>query len=214
MTKRRRIAAHGARVVLHGEVFEESEAEARRIAERNDWRFVHPFDDLDVIAGQGTLAYELLRAKPDVVICPIGGGGLASGIGVILRAHGVRLVGAQVEGVDAMRRTLAGREEGFVPAPTIADGVRVRRPGQHTRRMCRALLEDIVLVTESEVRSMVVQLYTQRGLVVEGAGAVAAAALPKVTGRRKLAVLSGGNIDRPTLFKLVGGRTHETRYSA
>ncbi len=124
---------------------------------------------------------------------------------MILKAHGVRLVGVQVAGVDAMRRTLAG-EQLHAPAQTIADGVRVQSPGRLTRQICRDVLDDIVTVTEREVVHAMVRLAREENLIAEGAGALSVAAVPKVEGQRKLAVISGGNVDLGQWSSLIMGQ--------
>jgi threonine dehydratase len=139
--------------------------------------------------------------EPDVVVVPIGGGGLAAGISVWLAPQGVRIVGAQVQGVDAMRRLLCG-EPPIAPAPTVADGLSVRTPGQLSTALCRRWLDDIVVVTEEEVQKTVVELARHDKLIVEGAGAVSVAALAHVAGRRRVAVVSGGNLDFALLSRL------------
>jgi threonine dehydratase len=194
----------GARVIEVDGSFEDCTAVARELAAIEGARFVHPFDEPEVIAGQGTVAVELERAaivKPDVVVVPIGGGGLAAGMALWLSPLGVRVVGAQVEGVDAMRRRLRGDEE-IAPRPTLADGLAVRRPGERTTAICRRLLDDIVVVTEHEVRRAVAELALWDKLIVEGAGAVAVAALAHVRGEPRVAVVSGGNLDLPALSEV------------
>ena len=204
----------GAQVIVRGAGFEEAQEYAQSLARREGARFLPAFDDPDVIAGQGTLGWEVLAHRPDVVLVPVGGGGLASGMGLVLKAHGIRLVGVQVAGVDSMRRTLAG-EPLSRPASTIADGTRVYEPGQLTRRICRTVLDEIVTVSEREVVHAMVRLAREENLMVEGAGALSVAALPKVHGRRRLAVISGGNVDIGQLSALVLGQRSSSsdRYS-
>jgi threonine dehydratase len=193
----------GAEVVLRGSCFEEALEHAGRLAEGRGWRFLHAFDDPDVIAGQGTVAAELLPLRPDVVLVPVGGGGLAAGIAVVLKAFGVRVVGVQVQGVDALARRLRGEPPGGPPPATIADGLRVHRLGRLAVKLCDELVDDILVVTEGEVRRALAHLFADDGIIAEGAGATAAAALPRVTGRRKVAVISGGNIDGHLLADLL-----------
>jgi threonine dehydratase len=189
----------GARVIELPGSFDDCAAFAHELAERNRWRFIHPFDDPEVIAGQGTVALEIEHARPDVVVVPVGGGGLAAGMALQLRSSGIRVVGVQVEGVDAMRRLLRG-EPSRAPRPTIADGLSVGSPGELSAALCRELLDEIVLVGEEDVRKAVFDLASKDKLVVEGAGAVSVAALPRVAGCRRVAVVSGGNIDFAALF--------------
>jgi threonine dehydratase len=192
----------GALVCEAGASFEDCLASARAHAALQGERLVHAFDDAEVVAGQGTVALELLDARPDVVVVPVGGGGLAAGMGLVLRRHGVRLVGAQVRGADAMRQRLAGVDARVPPVETIADGLRVLEPGHLTRALCAAALDEIVLVEEADVRATMADLFARDGLLVEGAGAVAVAALAQVTGARRVAVISGGNIDPATFASL------------
>jgi threonine dehydratase len=191
----------GAHVIEHDGPFDDCSVVARDLAARHGWRLVHPFDDPDVIAGQGTLAVELEAAGADVVVVPIGGGGLAAGVSLWLAPLGVRVVGVQVQGVDAMRRRLRG-ECAREPAPTLADGLAVRSPGELTTALCRRWLDDVVLVTEDEVRRAIVDLASRDKLVVEGAGAVAVAALSRIEGERRIAIVSGGNVDLGALSRL------------
>ena len=190
-----RITAFGAQVVLHGETFDESLEWADRKATERNWRLLHAFNDPDVIAGQGTLALELLPLNPDVVLVPIGGGGLAAGNALVFRETGIRLVGVQIEGVDAMASALRGGPCSIEPRPTIADSLRVRRAGSLTQKICAECLDDVVLVTEEQTLEAMRSLASQERIRAEGAGAVAVAALSKVTGKRKVALISGGNTD-------------------
>lgn len=206
-TKIAGVAHWGATVRLHGDTFDEARAFALELAERNGYRFLSAFDDADVIAGQGTVGIEIAACAPDVVLVPIGGGGLAAGVALALKSQGVRIIGAQVEHVDAMARVLrednAAKAEAFVPAATLADGVRVKHPGLLTRHLLAGLLDDIVIVREAELRETVVRLALEEHLIAEGAGALALAAGRRVPGRRKCAVVSGGNIDAGVLAGLL-----------
>jgi threonine dehydratase len=171
----------GAEVIPHGETFEE----ALEYAKTLPGRFLHAFNDPDVVAGQGTVALELIDLEPDVVLIPIGGGGLAAGMGLVLKWRGVRAVGVKVAGPN-----------------TLADGVRVCRMGELTRRICDRVLDDVVTVSEDDVRRTMLHLVARDRIVAEGAGAVAPAALGRVRGERKLGVVSGGNVDSELLFGL------------
>jgi threonine dehydratase len=197
------VAHWGATVRLHGETFDEARAFAIELAERNGYRFLSAFDDPDVIAGQGTVGMEIASLAPDVVLVPIGGGGLAAGVALALHAQGVRIVGAQVEHVDAMHRALRGEPEGALPVATLADGVRVRHPGMLTREILSRLLDDIVIVREAELRETLVRLALEEHVIAEGAGALALAAGRRVAGKRKCAIVSGGNIDAAVLAGLL-----------
>ena len=203
-TKVAGVAHWGATVRLHGDSYDEARAFAAELAERNGYRLLSAFDDPDVIAGQGTVGLEIAaRMSPDVVIVPIGGGGLASGVALALKSQGVRIVGAQVEGVDAMARALRGDRAPVEPRPTLADGVRVKEPGYLTERLLRELLDDVVIVREAELRETLVRLALEEHVIAEGAGALALAAGKRVAARRKCAVVSGGNLDAGVLATLL-----------
>jgi threonine dehydratase len=190
---------YGARAELTGATFEDALAAALAHVDETGATFVHPFEDPAVIAGQGTIGLELVEQLPDVetVVIPVGGGGLASGIALALRAvkPEVKVVGVQA----AACAPLAGSTElGY----TIAEGIAVKQPGELTSRILGDHLESIVTVTDEEISQAIVLLMERAKLVVEGAGAAAVAAL--VAGRvpgdgSAVAILSGGNID-PTLL--------------
>lgn len=211
-TKIAGVAHWGATVRLHGSTFDEARAFAMELAERNGYRFLSAFDDPDVIAGQGTVGMEIASLAPDVVLVPIGGGGLAAGVALALKSaclsgtqacRRVRIVGAQVEHVDAMHRVLRGEADGIDPATTLADGVRVKQAGLLTRDVLSRLLDDLVIVREAELRETLVRLALEEHVIAEGAGALALAAGRRVAGKRKCAVVSGGNIDAAVLAGLL-----------
>ncbi|MEA9563819.1 MULTISPECIES: threonine dehydratase [unclassified Xanthomonas] len=202
-TKIAGVAHWGATVRQHGNSYDEAFAFARELADQNGYRFLSAFDDPDVIAGQGTVGIELAAHAPDVVIVPIGGGGLASGVALALKSQGVRIVGAQVEGVDSMARAVRGDFREITPVATLADGVKVKIPGFLTRRLCASLLDDVVIVREAELRETLVRLALEEHVIAEGAGALALAAGRRVAGKRKCAVVSGGNIDATVLAALL-----------
>ena len=190
---------YGARAELTGATFEDAVTAAVAHVEETGATFVHPFEDLDVIAGQGTIGLELVEQLPEVetVVIPIGGGGLASGIGLTLRAlrPEVKIVGVQAA---ACAPLAGGTEFGY----TIAEGIAVKYPGELTSSLLDGLLETIVTVTDEEISQAIVLLGERTKLVVEGAGAAAVAALfaGRVPGDGPtVAILSGGNID-PTLL--------------
>jgi threonine dehydratase len=204
---------YGAHVELVGESFEDALAAARRHEDEPGATFVHAFDDEIVIAGQGTIALELVEQVPDVetVVVPVGGGGLASGISLALRElrPGVRIVGVQA----AACAPLAGRtEHGF----TIAEGIAVKKPGELTSAILRRTLDDIVTVTDDEISAAILLLLERAKLVVEGAGAASLAALlaDRVGGGSPVVVLlSGGNLDASLLMTVMRhGLTQAGRY--
>jgi threonine dehydratase len=211
-TKIAGVAHWGATVRLHGNSYDEAKAFATELAAQHGYRLLSAFDDGDVIAGQGTVGLELAALAPDVVLVPIGGGGLATGIALALKSaclfrtpssRRVRIVGAQVEGVDAMARALRGDHTVIEPAVTLADGVRVKHPGRLTQQILRDLLDDIVIVREAELRETMVRLALEEHVIAEGAGALALAAGRRIASKRKCAVVSGGNIDAPVLARLL-----------
>ncbi len=202
-TKIAGVAHWGATVRLHGDSYDEAKAFAIELAAQHDYRLLSAFDDRDVIAGQGTVGLEIAAMSPDVVLVPIGGGGLAAGVALALKSQGVRIIGAQVEGVDSMARALQGDHSLREPAMTLADGVRVKQPGTLTERILAELLDDVIIVREAELRETLVRLALEEHVIAEGAGALALAAGKRVAGKRKCAVVSGGNIDAAVLARLL-----------
>ncbi|HET6505729.1 MAG TPA: threonine ammonia-lyase [Baekduia sp.] len=208
----------GARVVVGGASVDDCIAAAQARAEESGMAFVHPFDDPDVVAGQGTLGLELLADVPalSTVVVPVGGGGLASGIAIAVKSvrPEVRVVGVQVDTVAAYPASLeAGRPIAVHGALTIADGIAVKRPGELTLKLIGQWLDDVVTVPEDEVAEAMVLLMEKAKLVVEGAGAVGVAALlggevPAASHGTTCVVLSGGNVDAGLLATVA--RRHET----
>jgi len=210
----------GAQVHLGGASVEEALALAAERAQGDGPEFVHPFDDLDVIAGQGTLGLELLEDVPDLarVVVPVGGGGLASGVGIALRQARaeVELVGVQARACAPYVEALKGLGPPAVlevaTGATIADGIALKRPGTLTLPLLRELLDGLETVSEDEIADAMVFLAQRAKLVVEGAGAVAVAAL--MNGRLDpvagvtVAIVSGGNVDSGLLAGIL--RRHET----
>jgi threonine dehydratase len=211
----------GALVNLGGSSVEEALELAAEHAEVDGLALIHPFDDLDVIAGQATIALELLEEVPDLarVIVPVGGGGLASGVGIALRRAGVdvELLGIQARAcapyVDALSSTGSAQEIELAAAATIADGIALKRPGRLTLPLLRELLDGIETVSEDEIADAMVFLADRAKLVAEGAGAVAVAAL--LSGRlapkegTTVAIVSGGNVDSGLLAGLLRRRETE-----
>ena len=202
--------AHGARVVLHGATLEEAAEHAHALAAERGLVFIHPFDDARVIAGQGTIALEMLEVAPDldVLVVPIGGGGLISGIAVAAKAlkPSIRIIGVQSRLWPSMFNAVKGAD---LPmrGDTLAEGIAVKHPGRLTLAHVRALVDDIVLVDEAELERAVAMLINIEKTVVEGAGAAGLAALVSDPGRfagRKVGlVLCGGNIDSRLLASVL-----------
>ena len=204
MAKVEAARGYGARVELAGEDFDEALAAAQALERETGATFIHAFDDPRVIAGQGTLGLELAEQLPDgevTVVIPVGGGGLASGVGLALRAlrPDVRLVGVQA----ANCAPFAGDEP---VGTTIADGISVKHPGTVTKPILDELLDDLVVADEEEISQAIVLLLERAKLVVEGAGAAPVAALVagRVTGDGPAcAILAGGNVDATTLNSVI-----------
>jgi threonine dehydratase len=201
-TKISRTEVHGARVELAGTDVSEAFAQAHRLADTTGATFVPAFDDPAVIAGQGTVALEILDAVPDadVIVAPVGGGGLVSGIAVAAkgRRRDVDVVGVQAAGYTGMAHAL-GLAPAPDPAPTIAEGIAVTEPGVLTREIVAALVDDMLVVSEQAIEEAVALAAEIEKSVVEGAGAAALAAVlehpARFRDRRVVVVLSGGNID-------------------
>ncbi|MFM2042880.1 MAG: hypothetical protein RLY86_1456 [Pseudomonadota bacterium] len=202
--------AHGARVVLTGTTLIEAAAEAERLAREEGLVFVHPYDDPDVIAGQGTIALEMLEAAPDldILVVPVGGGGLIAGIAVAAKAvkPGIRIIGVEVEAYPAMIQALRGLPI-EVGGDTIAEGIAVKKVGTLTTAIARALVDDIVLVPDEEVERAVALFLNIEKTVAEGAGAAGLAAVLNHSalfqGKRVGIVLCGGNIDSRLLAQVI-----------
>ena len=210
--------ALGAKVIVGGDSVIDCLASARERAEEAGMTMVHPFDDPDVIAGQGTLGLELLDDVPDLakVVVPVGGGGLAAGVAIAVKSARpeVEVVGVQVDTCAALADAFRGGEVRDAPRPlTIADGIAVKRPGQVTLPLVREWLDDVVTVSDEEIAEAIVVLMERAKQVVEGAGAAGVAALlfgrtAPATEGGTVAILSGGNVDAGLLAVLA--RRHET----
>lgn len=193
---------HGAHVILHGETVEQAAAYAHDYGRQRHLIFIHPYDDPLVIAGQGTIALEMLGAAPeiDTLVVPIGGGGLISGIGIAAKAirPDIRLIGVQAELFPSMYNAVKGTHLPVV-GETLAEGIAVSMPGRLTQAIVRQLVDDIVLVSEQELERAVSLLINIEKTVVEGAGAAGLAAVlanrRQFQGRTVGLVLCGGNID-------------------
>jgi threonine dehydratase len=213
LSKYRATQSYGAEVILHGNSFEESLAEAQRIVRQTGAVFIHAYDDWDIIAGQGTLALDILQEFPDAdaLVVPLGGGGLIAGMAIAARAlrPQMRLIGVQAAGCAAFPAALAaGAPIALEQASTIADGIRVKQPGHQTFAVIRALVDEVLTVDDEAISLALVQLLERRKLVVEGAGAASLAALlygthglPRTA--RAVAVLGGGNIDVTLIGRII-----------
>ena len=214
---------YGAKVCLVPGVYDDAYQKALELKEEKGYTFIHPFDDECVIAGQGTIGLELLNQLPDVeaVIVPIGGGGLISGVAYALKSlkPDVKVYGVQAQGAASMLRSIEKAHRECLPSvSTVADGIAVKEPGEHTFEICSKYLDGIVTVTEDEICAAILALMEQQKLIAEGAGAVAVAAAMfnkvPVAGKKTICVVSGGNIDVTILSRVINrgldmsGRTY------
>ncbi len=202
--------AHGAEVILFGDAFDDAKSHTKKLAGKRKLTLVHPYDDELVMAGQGTIALEMIEQQPalETLIVPIGGGGLISGIAVAAKGvkPNIEIAGVQSERFPAMRQ-LIQRKPVECARYTVAEGIAVKNPGKLTRRIVEKLVSDILLVGEGELEDAILLLLQVEKTVVEGAGAAGLAALLKNKSRfRKKKVgllLSGGNIDLMILSSII-----------
>ncbi len=204
--------SYGADVCLVEGVYDDAYNKALQLKEEKGYTFIHPFDDENVIAGQGTIGLELLDQLPDVdaVIVPVGGGGLISGVAFAMKTlkPDIKVYGVQAEGAPSMVQSLNnGKIECLDSVSTIADGIKVKEPGVNTFEYCQKYVDKIVTVSDDEVSSAILALIEQQKLIAEGAGAVAVAAVMfnkvPVKGKKVVCLVSGGNIDVNILSKVI-----------
>ena len=205
-----RTRSFGAEVIFHGETLDDSIILGRQIARERDLNIVHPYDDEQIIAGQGTIALEMLATHPglEILLIPVGGGGLIAGNAIAAKSlcPQIEIIGVQTKRFPSMLKALQG-EPIVCGRSTMAEGIAVKTPGKLTLPIIRELVDDILLVDEEEIEEAVRLLLEQEKTVVEGAGAAGLAALIKYRDRfvdRKVGIiLSGGNIDLPILAEIV-----------
>ena len=210
MVKIENTRRHGAHVEVNGATLEDAAAFARDLATKQGFTFVHPYDDALVIAGQGTIALEMLQAQPtlDTLVVPIGGGGLISGIATAAKAlkPDIRIVGVQADLYPSMFNVIKG-ESRPMRGDSLAEGIAVKAPGRINTEIVRRLVDDIVLVSEDQIEHAVSMLINIEKTVVEGAGAVGLAAVlankPLFKGHTVGLVLCGGNIDTRLLASVL-----------
>ena len=204
--------SYGAEVCLVEGVYDDAYQKALQLKEEKGYTFIHPFNDEDVIAGQGTIALELAEQLPDLdaVLVPIGGGGLISGIAYTIKTLNpkVKVYGVQASGAPSMKNSFEnGKIEELSGVSTIADGIAVKKPGSITYELCKKYVDEIVTVTDDEISAAILALMEKHKLVTEGAGAapVAAVMFKKVDlqGKKTACVLSGGNIDVTILSRVI-----------
>jgi threonine dehydratase len=196
---------YGAEVVLHGTIWDEANEKALQLVEEQKLTYIHPFDDLELIAGQGTLGLEIYEDLPDVhtVVVPIGGGGLISGVSSALKSLNprIRVVGVESSGAPAMQRSVAeGRRVQLEHVECEIDGLKVKRVGEKTLEIVSRMVDDIVTLPDEEIFAALLWTLARTKIVVEGAAAAPVGALlnglvEAPEGSKVVAVLSGGNIN-------------------
>lgn len=204
--------SYGAEVCLVNGVYDDAYHKALSLRDEEGYTFIHPFNDEDVIAGQGTIALELIEQLEgiDAVIVPIGGGGLISGIAFTLKSinPSIKVYGVQAAGAPAMYNSVNDKKiEELSSVSTIADGIAVKRPGELTYEICSSCVDEIVTVSDDEIAAAILALMEQHKLVTEGAGAASVAAVMfgklDLEGKKVVSVLSGGNIDVTILSRVI-----------
>ena len=201
---------YGARVILEGDYYDDAYLHARELEKQEDLVFIHPFDDEEVMAGQGTIGLEILEEMPDMdtIVVPIGGGGLMAGIAVAVKSQKpeVRIVGVEPEGAMAMSDSVfRNKLQTLEKVDTIADGVAVKTPGQKTFGVIKDLVDEIITVSDAELMESFLLLLERHKLIAENSGVLSLAALYKLRekGKKIVPVISGGNIDVVTISSMI-----------
>ncbi|MFA6506322.1 MAG: threonine ammonia-lyase [Treponemataceae bacterium] len=201
---------YGAQVVLFGDMYDEAYEEARRLEKENGYLFIHPFDDWDVMAGQGTIGLEILNDLPDcdIILVPVGGGGLISGIAVAVKAMNpkVKVIGVEPEGALTLKTSLEkGKVTRLDTVRTIAEGVAVRTAGEMTFEVVKKYVDDIISVSDYDLQESFLLLLEKHKQVAENAGVLSLAALKKLPqkGMKVVSLVSGGNIDVLTISAMI-----------
>ncbi|MBQ8926980.1 MAG: threonine ammonia-lyase [Oscillospiraceae bacterium] len=205
--------SYGAQVELVPGVYDDAYQRALELRDEKGYTFIHPFDDEDVIAGQGTIGLEISKQlrDVDVVVVPVGGGGLISGVAFALKTlnPNIRVYGVQASGAPSMVQSLEMDEIVCLDkVSTVADGIKVKEPGVNTFELVRKYVDDVVTVTDDEVSTAILTLIEQQKLIAEGAGAVSVAAvmfgkIPDIKGKNVVCLVSGGNIDVTILSRVI-----------
>lgn len=212
MSKVEATRSYGAEICLVPGVYDDAYKKAIQLKEEKGYTFIHPFDDENVIAGQGTIGLELLDQLPDVeaIVVSVGGGGLISGIAFAVKSlnPNVKVYGVQAAGAASMVRSLESHKREILPSvSTIADGIAVKEPGTLTYDICSKYVDGIVTVTEDEICGAILHLLEKEKVVAEGAGAASVAAVMynkvPVKGKKTICVVSGGNIDVTILHRVI-----------
>ncbi len=201
---------YGSHVVIHGDVYDEAYSKARELATEYGYTFVHPFDDYDILCGQGTIGLEILEELEDVdeILVPIGGGGLISGIALAIKAikPSVKVIGVVPVGAMAMKISVdEGQLTRLAAVKTSAEGVAVRQPGHLTFEITRHYVDDIITVSEKDIMEAVLLLLEKHKMIAETAGVVPLAAVKKraEAGKKIVCLVSGGNIDVVTISSII-----------
>lgn len=205
--------SYGAEVCMVEGVYDDAYKKAIEMRDEFGYTFIHPFDNANVIAGQGTIGLEILHDLDDVdvIVVPIGGGGLISGVALAAKKlkPSVKVYGVQATGAPSMFNSLRdGKIECLEKVSTIADGIAVKQPGENTFEICKTYVDEVVTVKEDEISSAILALIEQQKMIAEGAGAVSVAAvmfdkIPNLAGKKVVCVVSGGNIDVTILSRVI-----------
>lgn len=200
----------GGNVILHGSVYDDAYSYAKKLEEEKGYTFLHPFNDLNVIYGQGTIALEILEDLKDidVIVCPIGGGGLISGVALAAKGinSNIKIIGVQAAGANAMETSFhLGKLTPLTSVDTIADGIAVKSPGDITFSIIKEYVDEIITVTDDEMVDAFLALSEKHKLIAEASGAASLAALSKLNfeGKNIVSIISGGNIDMLTITSLI-----------
>lgn len=203
---------YGAEVCLVNGCYDDAYKKAIELRDEKGYTFVHPFDDEDVIAGQGTIGLEIINEIDDVdaVVVPIGGGGLLAGVAYAVKTMkpSIKVYGVQAEGAPSMYNSVKNKKiECLKSVSTIADGIAVKQPGENTYELISKYVDDIALVSEDEISSAILALIEKQKMIAEGAGAVAVAAVMfdkfNLKGKKVVSIVSGGNIDVSILSRVI-----------
>lgn len=210
LIKINRTKSYGAEVVLYGNVYDESYDYAMKLAEEEGYTFIHPFNDLDVAAGQGSIAMEIVKELPtvDYILCPIGGGGLCAGVSTLAKMLNpkIKVIGVEPEGANCMQKSIENGEVTTLPnVNTIADGTAVKTPGDEVFPYIRDNVDEIITVADDELIGAFLDMIENHKMVVENSGLLTVAALKhlNVKGKKVVAILSGGNMDVITMSSVV-----------
>ena len=210
LMKVERTKSYGAEVVLHGDVYDEACEHAYKLAEENGYTFIHPFDDLAVATGQGTIAMEIVKELPlvDYILVPIGGGGLSTGVSTLAKLlnPNIKVIGVEPAGANCMQVSLKNKKVTTLPTvSTIADGTAVKTPGTKIFPYIQKNLDDIITVTDDELIGAFLDIVENHKMVVENSGLLTVAVLNhlNVKGKKIVSILSGGNMDIITMSSMV-----------